>query len=81
MEGDLGLLLSSAGDFSLATTGCLGNNLTGAFLAHASEPQAGEGFWFLVRANGIPSADFDTVFSSQVASRNDEIAASPGACP
>ena len=81
VEGDLDLLRSSGGDFSVATTGCLGHDLAALSLEHPSEPQSGRGLWFLVRANGVVSADFDTVFSSQVGSRSDEIEASTGACP
>ena len=33
-------------------------------LVHDSNLEAGEGQWFLVRTNSVPSADFDTVFIS-----------------
>jgi len=81
VEGDLGMLHSSGGDFALATTGCLGNDLATLTLEHGSQPPSAQGRWFLVRANGVVSAEFDTVFSSQVGSRTDEIAASAGGCP
>ena len=81
VEGDLGLLRSSGGDFSVATTGCLGNDLPGLSLSHVSAPRSGQGLFFLVRFNGVASPGFDSVFDSQIGSRNAEIAASPSSCP
>jgi hypothetical protein len=81
VEGDLELLRSTGGDFSVATTGCTGNDLAVLSLEPTSEPPSGQGVWFLVRANGVASADFDTVFSSQVGSRTGEIEAAAVTCP
>jgi hypothetical protein len=75
VSGDLDLLIANEGDYAVATTGCLGNDVASLSLPHNGDE------WFLVRANGVPGADFDTQFASQAASRNDGIAASHQACP
>ena len=48
--GDLGLLLGSGGDFSVATTGCLANDHSTTSLAYTDDPDPGEGVWLLTRA-------------------------------
>jgi probable HAF family extracellular repeat protein len=82
VRGSLAVLTSSHGDFSAATTGCLENDLTATSRDDADTPNAGDGFWYLVRAvNCGGSATFDSGAPSQVASRDAEFAASGHACP
>jgi uncharacterized membrane protein len=80
-RGSLESLRSSNGDFSAAAT-CLENDLTGTSRTDADTPDAGDGFWYLVRAvNSGGSATFDSGAPSQVGSRDAGIQASPEACP
>ncbi len=79
--GDLDLLHAGGGNFSTATLACLGDAVAGLSVAHSIVPPSGTGVWFLVRANGIASAGFDTVFSSQIGERATEIEAAAGSCP
>jgi uncharacterized membrane protein len=81
-RGSLSILTSTNGDFSQATTDCLENDLTGTSRDDADTPDAGDGFWYLVRAaNCGGSATFDSGAASQVASRDAGILASPSTCP
>jgi hypothetical protein len=81
-RGSLAILRSTGGDFSTAVTDCLENDLTATSRDDAGTPDAGDGFWYLVRAvNCGGSATFDSGAPSQVASRDAEIQASPTACP
>ena len=81
-RGSLAVLRSSHGDFSAATTDCLENDLTGTSRDDADTPDAGDGFWYLVRAvNCGGSATFDSGAPSQVGSRDAGIQASPSTCP
>ncbi len=81
IAGDLALLRDGGGDFSMATLECLGDSVAVLSLGHSITPPSGSAFWFLVQANGVPSAGFDTVFSSQVGERASEIESSTGTCP
>ena len=81
VTGELGLLIASAGDFTGATTACLADSVPTLAQPLSSTPPTGEGQWFLVRAVGVPSGGYDTVFSSQVGEREAEIDAAAGACP
>jgi uncharacterized membrane protein len=82
VRGSLSVLISSHGDFSAAMTDCLENDLTATSRDDADTPNAGDGFWYLVRAvNSGGGATFDSGAPSQVASRDAGIDASPFACP
>src|ERR1044071_5735084 len=78
LRGDLGGLQQTRGNFTVATTQCAANNMTGTALGDAESPAAGEGFWYLGRA--VPCREVGTWDSggpSQQGSRDAEIAASP----
>ena len=82
VRGDLGMLRSTGGNFSIATAECLANNLADTRLAHAVAPAAGEGHWFLVRGVG-PGGQmtWDEPGTSQVGSRDAGINSAAAACP
>lgn len=82
VRGNLAVLSSSHGDFALATSTCLGNDLLGTSQSDASIPASGQGFWYLVRgANCSGPGTFDEGSASQSGSRDAEIQASGHACP
>ncbi len=82
VAGDLATLRATGGDFAAATSSCLANNQTGTTLPHTAAPVAGGGFWFLVRGRAGPvKLSLDTFTSSQIGSRDAEVAASAAACP
>lgn len=80
--GDLGLLRSTGGDFTAATTGCGANNFAGTQLPYpGSEPDPGSGRWYLVRGvSGGNNYSYDEPGSTQVGLRDAEINAAPAAC-
>ncbi len=79
VHGDVNRL-SAVGDLSdpLTTTGCLADDLAESWIA-TQEPEAGEGYWYLVRE--LPGGSFDTGAPSQSAPRDGAIAGSGNACP
>lgn len=52
--GDLGVLRSSGGDFTLAVTNCLADDLIGTDLRYAEVPDPGTAQFFLVRTSLMP---------------------------
>jgi N-acetylneuraminic acid mutarotase len=81
-RGDLAALLASGGDFALATTGCVGNDLADGQVEDDAVPSPGGGFWYLVRAvNGSGAGTYDGDDGEQAAPRDPGIAASPAGCP
>lgn len=80
VRGDLGLLRSSGGDFTLATVDCVANDHGEASSATPDPQLTGEAFWFLVRSADAAGI-YDSGASSQVGQRDVEIAASGVACP
>jgi len=81
VRGDLRTLHDTDGDFTSATEECLAENDVSSPLDYNGVPAPGEGFWFLVR--GVdPSGNmtYDSLFPSQVGTRDDEIDAAVGAC-
>ncbi|HKQ59881.1 MAG TPA: DUF6345 domain-containing protein [Candidatus Polarisedimenticolaceae bacterium] len=82
VRGDLGLLRSSGGDFSLATLQCLFNDGAATSLAYAPNPAPGQGWFFLVRQQSAgPFDSYDSGGTGQIESRDAEIAASGHDCP
>jgi hypothetical protein len=82
VRGDVGVLRSSLGNFTLATEQCLIDNSPSTSLLFSGGPSPGGGFWFLVRGvNCAGSSTYDSGEPSQVGLRDAEIAASSGACP
>jgi probable HAF family extracellular repeat protein len=83
IRGDLLALLSTGGDFAVATEACLLNStsLLGT-TDSAPDPAAGDGYWYLVRAEGTGNqGTYDESGPGQVGSRDVEIGRSPFACP
>jgi hypothetical protein len=81
-KGSLVTLRSSLGDFTTATTGCVGNNVAGPTINDLQTVAAGQGFWFVLRAvNCGGNASYDSGSPKQVGSRDAEIAASGLGCP
>lgn len=81
-RGGLQTLRTTAGNFSSATTNCLGDNLTGTTVSDLQSPAAGQGFWYALRAvNCGGNASYDSGSPRQVASRDAGIAASGHGCP
>jgi hypothetical protein len=82
VTGELSMLRSSDGDYTLATTTCLVDNLTSTSLIYSATPSGGDGSWFLVRpANCGGPGDYESGGSMQVGPRTDAIAASGNQCP
>ena len=83
VRGDMGTLHATDGDFTAATTNCLGNNLMGAnTLVDAAVPASGQGFWYLTRGVSCGgSGTYDELSLSQVAPRDAKINASMLSCP
>jgi hypothetical protein len=82
VRGDLGRLVSTDGDFKVATDTCLQNNAPSAAFSDATTPGSGRGFWYLVRPLSCNQAGtYDSSGRSQVGARDDEIKGSGVACP
>ncbi len=80
--GDLGLLLTGAGDFVTATTLCLANDIEATSLSHGGDPDPGAGYWLLVRPGNCAGAgSFESGGAFQSGARDPEIAAATAACP
>jgi hypothetical protein len=75
-------LRSTLGNFTTATTNCLGNNVAGTTINDLQSVAVGQGFWYLLRAVSCGGAgSYDSGSPDQVGSRDAEIAASGLACP
>ncbi len=82
VKGDLAALRGSAGDFTQATRGCLGNDVPGTSAQDGEDPAAEAGFWYVGRAVNCGGAgSYDSGAPKQKASRDAAIAASSSACP
>jgi len=83
VQGGLGVLHSTAGNFAAATAGCLGNDVIGVNSAQdATVPSAGQGRWYLARGVSCGGAGtYDSLAVSQVGFRDAEVNASMLACP
>ena len=82
VEGDLGLLRASSGDFAQATTACLANDVAGTSWSHGADPGAGEGRWYLwrpVMSSGPGS--YDSADAGLAASRDAGVEAAASTCP
>ncbi len=76
--GKLRALRQSGGDFSLAISRCVANDVHDHTVPFLEAPTPDDGFFILVRAAG---STYDSFAPSQVRSRDPGIAASPAACP
>ncbi len=83
VKGNLSILRGTAGNFSTATTACLGNDLTTPTTQDSEIPPSGDGLWYLVRAVNSCSGpgSFDDGSPSQLRGRDAGIGAAAGACP
>jgi spore coat protein A len=81
VRGSLNELRSSAGNFAspLVTELCLANNSVETYRLHTETPAAGQGVWYLIRAQA--GGTYDSGAPSQSGSRDGEIAASGNGCP
>ena len=80
--GSLSVLRRSGGDFTAATAGCLGSDVSSSPVSGAVEPPVGEAFWYLVRGyGGVAGTTYDSGDPGQAASCDARINASPSACP
>jgi hypothetical protein len=80
VEGSLGLLQSSAGNFATAVTGCIRFASTST-VPWSGNPLPGQGTFFLLRAdNCTGTGTFDELSGSQSGTRDAEIAASGHTC-
>ncbi len=81
-RGSLQTLRTSGGNFSTATTSCLGNDVAATTINDLQSPAAGQGFWYVLRAESCGgNASYNSTSPRQVASRDAGIAASGHACP
>jgi hypothetical protein len=79
--GDLGRLRDSSGNFTIATIGCLGENLSATSTGPLPDPLPGQALWFEIRGNGCSGpGTYDSGDAVQVGARDAEINASPAAC-
>jgi hypothetical protein len=84
VKGDLGLLRSSGGDFTVAITSCLEPSAVNPEATDTELPPQGGGFFYLVRPVGGDSGTgtYDSCWGpAQVCGRDPEIIASPSDCP
>jgi hypothetical protein len=81
-RGSLQTLRTSGGNFSTATTSCLGNDIAATTINDLQSPAAGQGFWYVLRAESCGgNASYNSSSPRQVASRDAGIAASGHGCP
>ena len=83
VRGGLQALRTTLGDFSAATTNCLGDSLAATTVNDLQSPATGQGFWYALRAVscGGNASYNDSGLPDQVVSRDAGIAASGHACP
>ncbi len=82
VRGDLVTLVTTAGNFTAATTDCLENDTAATLTNDGDPPAVGGGFWYLVRAvNCHTAGSWSSGGPGQQGSRDAEIATSAGACP
>nr|MCU0230976.1 MopE-related protein [Acidobacteriota bacterium] len=82
LRGRLPLLVTSGGDFSVATDLCLIDNVELTSWAAPDPPAPGDAYWYLVRAsNCVGVGSYDAGENGLAAPRDASIAASPNACP
>ena len=70
-RGNLDVLRTTRGDFTLSIAEELASHTTEASLLFGGTPERGQAYWFLVRDN--PAGTFDSGCLSQVDNRDDEI--------
>ncbi len=81
VRGDLAALRASGGNFSVATTDCLADDLQSNKLIDTFVPARDAGAWYLVRGAHCIEGTWNEPGAGQIGSRDAEISASPAACP
>lgn len=82
VRGDVATLLSSGGDFSVATEECLADDLDANALSYGVDPAAGTAMWMLVRGVSLEGPlTWQSLAGRQVGVRDDGIDAAPNTCP
>ncbi len=79
-RGSLAVLRATGGNFTLASDTCPGDNVTTTTLDDPGLPPAGDGYWYLVRGLNCSAGTYDSGGTSQVGSRDAELAAAAGSC-
>jgi hypothetical protein len=79
VRGELSMLLSTMGSFSMSLDQCLENDGADSAASDSEIPPAGDGFFYLVRST--PGGTYDSACAGQSAPRDASIQASPFACP
>lgn len=82
VRGDIDILLSSGGNFTLSTNSCVDNDVSSTELSYTEMPAPGQGHWFLVR--GVSSSGpmtYQTLAGNQVGLRDEEISIAIDSCP
>jgi glucose/arabinose dehydrogenase len=81
VRGDLGLLVSSGGQFELATEECVANRRSREFFDYVPNPSPGTGHWFVLRREKCDCfCSYDAANASQPWPRDSEIDASGNGC-
>jgi hypothetical protein len=85
VRGRLSVLAESSGDFGAAIERCLGEDVGGQAFDDPAVPAAGEGYWYLIRADqtsGCPEGEgtYNSHEGNQVGDRNVEIQVSGRDC-
>ncbi len=82
VRGGLAALRASDGNFTTSLDACLTDDTPASSVDDAAAPPGGDGFYYVLRAASCAGAGtYDSGSTSQVASRDAEIAAAPAACP
>ena len=84
MDGNTSTLRAGGGDYSIATDGGVGDNVTADTVVVSGTPElaTGDGYWYLARrVNCKGKGSHDSGGASQVGLRDAEIAASGHDCP
>jgi hypothetical protein len=80
--GRLGMLRQTGGDFTAATTGCLGSDVVSSPVGGTDDPPVGEAFWYLVRGyGGVAGTTYDAGDPGQGGTCDAQINAATSACP
>ena len=80
--GSLSVLRGTGGDFTAATSGCLGSDVASSPVGGSSDPPLGEALWYLVRARGgVAGTTYDSGDPSKDGTCDARIDAAQGACP
>ena len=82
VRGSVPVLQSTGGNFALATTDCLADNIAATSLVDSDVPSSGAAYWYLSRCDDCPGkGSYDVVVPSQIRSRDSSILASGHDCP